>query len=177
MNKILYFDCFAGISGDMVVGALLDLGADQDKLYQHLSGLKLSGYHLHIEKQQKLGIWGTDFKVVLEEETHSPPHSASGPHHGHSHAHRGIQEISALIHDSMLSPPVKSRSLDIFNCIARAEARVHGIIPRAVEDRPYKFAPINTTRIEIHHFHGNLSTKPVRATCGRSPDDCTKIPP
>ncbi|MGI6421703.1 MAG: nickel insertion protein [Syntrophomonadaceae bacterium] len=42
MNKILYFDCFAGISGDMVVGALLDLGADQDKLYQHLSGLKLS---------------------------------------------------------------------------------------------------------------------------------------
>ena len=132
MNKILYFDCFAGISGDMVVGALLDLGADQDKLYQHLSGLKLSGYHLHIEKQQKLGIWGTDFKVVLEEETHSPPHSASGPHHGHSHAHRGIQEISALIHDSMLSPPVKSRSLDIFNCIARAEARVHGISPEEV---------------------------------------------
>ena len=132
MNKILYFDCFAGISGDMVVGALLDLGADQDKLYQHLSGLKLSGYHLHIEKQQKLGIWGTDFKVVLEEETHSPPHSASGPHHGHSHAHRGIQEISALIHDSMLSPPVKSRSLDIFNCIAKAEARVHGISPEEV---------------------------------------------
>lgn len=132
MNKILYFDCFAGISGDMVVGALLDLGANQEKLGQQLSGLKLSGYRLHIEKQQKMSIWGTDFRVLLEEEPHSHHHHHHGHHSGPSHTHRGLKEISALVDDSLLSPRVKSRSLDIFSRIAQAEARVHGISPEEV---------------------------------------------
>ncbi|NLO22038.1 MAG: nickel pincer cofactor biosynthesis protein LarC [Syntrophomonadaceae bacterium] len=132
MNKILYFDCFAGISGDMVVGALLDLGAKKAKLCQHLSGLKLSGYRLHIEKQQKMSIWGTDFRVVLEDEPHSHHHNSHSHGSGPSHSHRGLKEISALIGDSLLSPQVKSRSLDIFSRIAQAEARVHGISPEEV---------------------------------------------
>ncbi len=130
MKTILYFDCFAGISGDMVVGALLDLGAKEEVLRQQLSGLKLTGYRLHIEKGHKMNIWGTDFRVVLEQEPH--PHHSPAHQKGSFHTHRGLREISALINDSLLSQQVKSRSLDIFSRLAQAEARIHGISPEQV---------------------------------------------
>ncbi len=124
MDKVLFFDCFAGISGDMIVGALLDLGAKEEYLYQQLSKLKLPGYSLHIEKNQRMGIWGTDFRVLLEE---------SGNHSDHQHhSHRGFSDIASIIGESDLSQEVKMRSLDIFRRIAAAEAHVHGINPDEV---------------------------------------------
>ncbi|KUG03284.1 hypothetical protein ASZ90_019383 [hydrocarbon metagenome] len=118
MDKVLYFDCFAGISGDMIVGALLDLGAREEYLYQQLSELKLPGYRLRIEKSHKLGIWGIDFGVVLEE---------SESHHGHHHSHRGLSDITSIISESTLSENVKIRALEVFKHLAGAEAHIHGI--------------------------------------------------
>ena len=81
-EKILYLDCASGISGDMTVGALLDLGASREKLVQALDSLGVSGYHLHFGRTKKCGIDAYDFDVHLEEEEHHHAHE-----HGHDHEH------------------------------------------------------------------------------------------
>lgn len=81
-EKILYLDCASGISGDMTVGALLDLGASREKLVQALDSLGVSGYHLHFGRTKKCGIDAYDFDVHLEEEEHHHDHG-----HGHEHEH------------------------------------------------------------------------------------------
>ena len=73
-EKILYLDCASGISGDMTVGALLDLGASREKLVQALDSLGVSGYHLHFGRTKKCGIDAYDFDVHLEEEEHPHDH-------------------------------------------------------------------------------------------------------
>lgn len=77
MTEILYFDINSGISGDMTIAALLDLGVDQQKFLDELAKLNLSGYEIEISKVQKNGITASDFKVILENEAH--------PDHYHSH--------------------------------------------------------------------------------------------
>lgn len=152
MEKILYFDCFAGISGDMVVGALLDLGVDADRLRRQLEGLKLDGYQIEIKRNHKMGLWGTDFRVLLEsarehehtyehndhqehahthEQAHTHEHKPQ-PVHVHAHEHRKLQDITKLLAESHLPEKVKKRSLDIFHLIAAAEGRIHGISPDEV---------------------------------------------
>ena len=103
--NILYFDCLAGISGDMTIGALLDLGVDPDKLIDELNKLKLDSYQLEITKDQKSGITGTNFKVKLnntadhnqqqnnKNHTHSHQHGPKHEHNdGHSHDHNHDHE-------------------------------------------------------------------------------------
>lgn len=87
--KTLYLDIFSGISGDMFVGAMIDLGVDFQKLEQALAGLKLEGYHLHLSRQQRSGITGAKFDVHLtNEHQHGHEHShATGGKHSHSHSH------------------------------------------------------------------------------------------
>jgi uncharacterized protein (TIGR00299 family) protein len=114
MNRILYFDCFSGISGDMTVGALLDLGIDQAIFKEQLAQLELSGYRLEIGKKTKNGIMATDFNVILENE-----------HLSHA-SHRNIYDIEAIINNSKLVDGIKDLSLKIFAELATAEARVHG---------------------------------------------------
>jgi uncharacterized protein (TIGR00299 family) protein len=117
-NKVLYFDCFAGISGDMTVGALIDLGADEKELLQSLDSLHLHGYRIEIKKALKNGISGTDFNVIIEEE-----HS----HHSHHHHHhsRNLSVISGIINSSALDSSVKELSLKMFHEIAAAESKIH----------------------------------------------------
>lgn len=84
--KVLYFDCFSGISGDMTLGTLLDLGVDQQHLIESLKALGLDGeYHLDIRKDLKNGIMGTFVDVVLHDEEHS--HHDHGHEHSHEHEH------------------------------------------------------------------------------------------
>ena len=100
--RVLYFDCFSGISGDMTLGALLDLGLDKNAFLQELGKLKVDGYSIEIKKVVKNGITGTDVNVILheeedrvqEEQHHSHEHSHEQSHghsheqsHGHSHGH------------------------------------------------------------------------------------------
>lgn len=92
-EKILYLECYSGISGDMTVGALLDLGASRERLMEELEKLGIGGYHLHFGRTQKCGIDAYDFDVHLEEEDHGHGHDHDHHHHhedhdhGHDHAH------------------------------------------------------------------------------------------
>ncbi|MEG0906108.1 MAG: nickel insertion protein, partial [Cellulosilyticaceae bacterium] len=86
--KTLYLDCFSGISGDMTLGAFIDLGIDADYLTSELKKLNLGGYTIEVSKKAKNGIMGTDVDVILhEEEEHD--HEHEGHHHEHEHDHEG----------------------------------------------------------------------------------------
>lgn len=124
MERILYFDCFAGISGDMTVAALLDLGVDPADLRAELDKLGVDGWDIAISQGNRNGLRGTRFEVNLQ-------HAVSSHHHSHQHPHRNLYDIEAIIDNSSLHDGVKNRSKEIFAVLASAEARVHG---RPVEE-------------------------------------------
>jgi len=133
--RVLYYDCFSGISGDMHLGAMLDLGVESDYLRQELSKLSLdTEFSLDIQKSHKMGISGTKVSVTLtpnqQSGWHVRPHAHS---HGHQHhEHRTFKSIEALIQKSTLSEKVKERSLKMFWCVAVAEGKIHGKEPQEV---------------------------------------------
>ena len=114
MKKILYYDCFAGISGDMNLGALIDLGVDKNALIADLEKLNISGFHLKIEPDMRKGISGTKATVVIENQENEK--------------HRHLRHVEELVNGSTLSDKVKQLSLKIFGLIAEAEAKVHNIL-------------------------------------------------
>lgn len=111
--KILYYDCFAGISGDMNLGALIDLGVDADYLKNELGKLNIEGFHLEIKKDQRRGITGTKADVIIE----NPDNEK----------HRHLRHVEEIVNNSSLPDHVKSNALKIFNLVAVAEAKVHDI--------------------------------------------------
>jgi uncharacterized protein (TIGR00299 family) protein len=191
MNKILYLECNSGISGDMTVGALLDLGADQDVLLKALDSLGVDGYHLHFGRAKKCGIDAFDFHVHLDEDhdgghshghegdhshdngtehihdyevehNHSHDHEAGHIHshegdhnhgheeehnhsheedhihedghshthehnHSHDHFHRNLQDINQIIDRLDSNDHVKSMAKQMFEIVAEAESKAHGI--------------------------------------------------
>ena len=110
--KALYYDCFSGISGDMNLGAMLDLGIEKSYLVNELNKLNLKGWELVAEKDQRHGIAGT--KVTIKQTVHE-------------HVHRHLSDIEKIISDSALSDEIKMLSRKIFMKLAEAEATVHGI--------------------------------------------------
>lgn len=96
-ERILYLNCLSGISGDMAIGALLDLGLDREAFQRELEKVKVGGYKLKIEKNQKNGITGTDFDVIIEDpgEPHPDPSKGKQPGHhhdqDHNHHHHGAR--------------------------------------------------------------------------------------
>jgi uncharacterized protein (TIGR00299 family) protein len=149
--QTLYLDLFSGISGDMFIGALLDLGVDTKAFEQELSKLGLHEYHLHFSRGQKACISGVKFDVHLEgdhEDDHShshvhehheahshihstttaASHSHDHTHVSHSHGHsRNFSDIESLISASSLSNWVKEKSIAVFQRIAAAEGKIHGV--------------------------------------------------
>lgn len=142
--KVIYFDCFAGISGDMILGSLIDLGLDPDALAAELRKLPLDDYRLEVTRTKKAGIQAVQFKVILagshgehvaDSEFQEVDLSASisvpnrfehdSPDLG-AHKQRSLKEILSLIDSSGLSLQVKSTAMRIFTRLAEAEARVHG---------------------------------------------------
>lgn len=116
--KVMYLDCFAGISGNMLLGALLDAGLPEEVLRQQLSALHLHGYELIIEKVIKCGIHAVYVDVKLT--------------HGHDHHHRHLADIVKIIDNSALDKKVKDDSKSIFLLLAQAEAKVHGTTVDAI---------------------------------------------
>jgi pyridinium-3,5-bisthiocarboxylic acid mononucleotide nickel chelatase len=110
--RILYYDCFSGISGDMNLGAMIDLGIDKDYLIGELNKLNLKGWELIVQKDQRHGIFGT--KVTVRQTKHE-------------HEHRHLSDIEKIINSSTLDDKTKELSIKIFMKIALAEASVHRI--------------------------------------------------
>lgn len=107
--KTAYFDCFAGISGDMIIGSLIDAGLDFSFIEKTAADLGLSGFQIFAEKKLKNGISATSFKVHVNE----------------AHPHRRLSDITKIILSSGLPEPAKNHSISIFNRIAVAEAHIH----------------------------------------------------
>lgn len=171
MGKTLYLECSRGISGDMAVAALIDLGADTEVLNKALQSLGLEGFEVKIGRVKKSGIDACDFNVILDkkhenhdhdmeylygkachnhEHSHEQMHNEEMEHshehmhgeemhhshkhmhndnisHGHEHEHRGLAQIFEIIDNAGLTPNAKEMAKKIFNIIARAEAKAHGV--------------------------------------------------
>jgi uncharacterized protein (TIGR00299 family) protein len=117
---ILYYDCFSGISGDMNLGAMIDLGVDASYVINELQKLNLSGYTISFTTDQRKGITGTRANIILDHEHHH-----NHGHHEHVHG-RNLSDIKLLIEKSSLDDEVKKLSIKIFTKIGEAEAHVHG---------------------------------------------------
>lgn len=140
MNRVLYFDCFAGASGDMIIGSLLDLGVELKALDSELSKLALDGYALKAQKIVKSGFSAIKFDVLLKDEDHHGGHDLDHHHGDHSHEHghhhhnhsRNLTDIVNLIEQSQLAPIIKEQSIKIFRRLAVAEAKIHGTVPEKI---------------------------------------------
>jgi pyridinium-3,5-bisthiocarboxylic acid mononucleotide nickel chelatase len=127
---IAYFDCFSGISGDMVLGALVDAGADLAALEGELHKLKLPGWSISAEKVRRRSIMATQVKVAVAGREARHDHSRhQHAHTGGKHAqeHRGLAEIVKMIDAAKLSPGAAGRAKKIFQRLGEAEAKVHGL--------------------------------------------------
>lgn len=177
MSRQLYLECYSGISGDMTVAALVDLGVDQAALLQALSTIPVSGYQVRISRVKKSGLDACDFDVILDadhenhdhdmeylyghlhdqshehehehdhvHEGHVHEHSfheydgtqgcdhehnhhehTHGHHHDHHHEHRGLPEILSIIDQTQICAHAKEIARDIFEILAQAEAKAHGV--------------------------------------------------
>lgn len=155
----LIIDGTSGISGDMTVAALLDLGAREEHLREQLATLPVGGFEIAVTRVNKHGIDACDFDVKLAEDlenhdhdmawlygneaaaehTHEHEHDHEGHaheheghHHAHHHHHRSLADVTAIIDGSQLSDGAKRRALAIFTALAAAEAKAHGKTPETV---------------------------------------------
>jgi len=119
--KIAYVDCFAGASGDMILGALIDAGLNLNTLDSELKKLHFPEYTIKAGKGVKKGISGTRFEVTVHgDHGETPKHG-----HHHHHAHRNLEDIRKIIMSSELSDSIKNNSVTIFERLAEAEAGIH----------------------------------------------------
>jgi len=135
--KTLYFDCFSGISGDMTIGALLDLGLDFDYLKTELKKLPVEGYQLKVSRVVRSNISAMKFDVLVGEDHGHQHHEHHHHHQDHTHSrghfHRKASEILAMIRDSSLNTNTKRIATAIFTKLAISEGKVHHISPDDVE--------------------------------------------
>ena len=113
MTRIAYFDCFSGVSGDMILGALIDAGLDLHQLNEELKKLKMGGYTLNTEKTTRQGISGTRFSVDADDD----------------HVERHLKDIEKILDHSDLSDDIKDRSKSVFRELADVEAKIHNCSP------------------------------------------------
>ena len=152
MSKTLYLEFYSGISGDMTVAALLDLGADREVLKESLKSLPVGGFRTEITRVKKSGLDACDFSVILEQDNHDhdmeylhgSEKSYTGHyehshevnhehHHGHTHSHehphehRGMKEITEIIQKSEMTVRAKKMAMRVFDILAQAESKAHGV--------------------------------------------------
>lgn len=152
MSKTLYLECYSGISGDMTVAALLDLGADREVLKESLKSLPVGGFRTEITRVKKSGLDACYFSVILEQDNHDhdmeylhgSEKSYTGHyehshevnhehHHGHTHSHehphehRGMKEITEIIQKSEMTVRAKKMAMRVFDILAQAESKAHGV--------------------------------------------------
>ncbi len=126
MTRLAYFDAFSGVSGDMTIGAFLDLGMPLTVLEKGLAPLKLDQVTLEVGHRVRSGIRAVKFSVHAPE-IHDHPHGGEPGHHHHAHGHRSYRDIRGLLKKSALTPRVRERAEKIFHVLAIAEARIHAM--------------------------------------------------
>ena len=132
MKRVAYFDTFAGISGDMILGAFLHAGVSLETLNAALNKLGLSGWRIRAREVAHHAIHGLKVDIAIGEEN-TGSNGGAGGHHAHTHPkQRTYADIVALIEQSSLSSRVKNDARSIFRCIAEAEAKIHGTTPDKV---------------------------------------------
>ncbi len=114
--KIAHFDCFAGIAGDMVLGALVDQGIELEFIKSELKKLKIDDFELKAERVVKKGVSGTKVHVLYEE----------------GHVHRHLKDIYQILDQSDLKDEIKDKAKQVFLKIAEAEAKVHNTTPEKI---------------------------------------------
>lgn len=173
--KLAYFDCHSGISGDMILGALVDLGVPLVDIQKELKKLKLKGYEISAKKVKRGGFGATH---VIVDQTGK---------HKHHHPHRTFVDIKKMIEDSRLSPAIQKNAMGIFQILGKAEAKVHrttlnkihfhevgsvdsivDIVGSVVAMEALQFdgvtaSPLNTGEGTVHCEHGMLPV-PAPAT-------------
>lgn len=137
--KQLYLDCRSGISGDMTLSALIDLGADIEYIKNHLEQLPIDPFTLNVKQVNKKGISSKMLDLHFENEAnghhhHSDTHLHDHDDHSHhhDHFHRKASTIFEMIENSELPRRVKKRSMAVFQVIAEAEGKIHGVSPHDV---------------------------------------------
>ena len=110
-KRVIYFDCFSGISGDMILGALVNLGTDIKKIRDHLKSLNLKGFKLNTRQVKRNGFIGTKINVVLNNTSQK------------SHHARSFNDIKSLIEKSDLPKTVQLNSIEFFYLLARLKRR------------------------------------------------------
>ena len=134
-GKNLYFECSSGISGDMAVAALIDLGADREKLLKVLGSIPADGFKVEITDVVKNGIKCCDFNVLLDKEHENHDHDTDylfghdqhQEHEHHHHEYRNLGDILHIIGHTELSENAKNLAEKIFRIVAEAEASAHGV--------------------------------------------------
>ena len=126
MTRLLYLDCYSGASGDMILGALLDVGVSFDGLTEVVASLGLSGVTVERSSVNRSGISATKFSVV----DGASGSSKVGNGHTHSHEHyhhdhRGLSEITSIIERSSLAATSRDRAVTLFRRLAEIEAEIH----------------------------------------------------
>lgn len=116
MSKVIYFDCFSGISGDMILGALCDAGLDIDHLRAMLHTLPVDGWSIDATREVRGWLSGTRMLVVAPEQE----------------SHRHLHDVIAIINASQLPAHVKTQAIAVFTKLAEAEAHIHGVTPAQV---------------------------------------------
>lgn len=152
MGQTLYLECYSGISGDMMVAALLDLGADQASLQHTLNSLCIENFQTEIRRVKKAALDACDFNVILDAHhenhdhdmeylhSHTPGHTAQHQHHTqehthqnqhthvhqHEHEHRSLSDIIDIINQADMTNTAKRTATKIFMILGEAEAKAHG---------------------------------------------------
>lgn len=124
--RIAYLDCFSGISGDMLLAALVDAGADRDRIEQELRKLPVGDFRLEWKKVVKAGVSALKLDIVDESQAPALPLKPLKVL-GNDHEHRSHKAIVDMIQAAGLAPRVTRRSLAIFEKIAIAEAKIHNV--------------------------------------------------
>ena len=129
--KTIYFDCFAGAAGDMLVGALIDVGLDFPALENELAKLAIDGYSLSSESVIKQGVSSRKFRVNITQETHHHHHDEAGSHGAHHHG-RSYVQIREILEKASIPETPKNRAIRAFHRLGVVEAGIHGVEVEAI---------------------------------------------
>lgn len=133
MTRVAYVQCGAGVAGDMVLGALVDAGADAERVVAAVAAVDIGGWALAFERVQRAGLMATWANVVVGDHHDGDHHDEEHDGDGEHQPHRPASEVRRLLDEADLAEPIRRRARAVFDTLAEAEGAVHGVAPEDVE--------------------------------------------